>query len=313
MSDVLQNCSKAFSQALYQASLSDEKIFIVTNDSVATNHSLEFQSSFPDRLIDVGIAEQNMVGVASGLANSGRTVFVQSAACFLTARALEQIKADVAYANRNVKLCGFNSGLSYAPLGATHLSIDDIAWLRAIPNIKIIIPGDHRESAAAAQYTLKNFGPIYVRLANLTLPDLYDQEVTFDKAVMLRDGNDVTVVSTGIATHAAKEAAVHLEKIGISARILHMPGISPCDDECILKASKEIGPIAVVEEHSVHGGLGTIVCDVTATENPVPVLKLGIPHQFLPIGKSDWLRNHVGLNADSIASRIANWLKDTPQ
>lgn len=304
------NCAKAFSEALFQESQNNDDVFIVTNDSVATNYSLEFQTAFPDRMIDVGIAEQNMIGVASGLANNGKIPFVQSAACFLTARALEQIKVDVAYANRNVKLCGFNSGLSYAPLGSTHHSVDDIAWLRSIPNMTVIVPGDQRECAAAARYSLNHDGPVYIRLPNIEVPDLYDDQIapSFEAAITLREGKDVTIIGTGIASQILSDAAELLAQQNISARLLHMAAVSPCDLDSIIRAGAEIGPVAVVEEHSVLGGLGSVVCEVTSQHCPVKVLRLGVPHEFLPIGKVDWLRAHVGLNAKAVAANVSEWL-----
>ena len=213
----------------------------MVNDSVGSSKLDAFKKAFPDRLINVGIAEQDMVGVAAGLANGGRIPFVSAASCFLTARALEQIKADVAYSNRNVKLCGMSPGMAYGELGPTHHSIEDIAWLRAIDNMIIVVPADPIETAAAMRWAAATEGPAFIRVSRMAVPEIYDDDYEFvpGNAHTLRDGDDVTIISNGTVLWRAIAAAEQLAAEGISARVISMPTVKPLDVDAVIAAARE--------------------------------------------------------------------------
>ena len=206
------DCRNAYVATLIDLAQEDKRIVGVVNDSIGSSKLDAFKKAFPDRLINVGIAEQDMVGVASGLANGGRIPFVSAASCFLTARALEQIKTDIAYSDRNVKLCGMSPGMAYGTLGPTHHSIEDIAWLRAIDNITIIVPADPVETAAAMRWAAVNEGPVFIRVSRMSVPQVYPDGYEFvpGRAITLRDGDDVTIISNGTVLWRALAAAEKL-------------------------------------------------------------------------------------------------------
>src|SRR3954470_10113879 len=216
------DCRNVYVDTLADLAQTDHRIVGVVNDSVGSSKLDAFKKSFPDRLIQVGIAEQGMVGVAAGLANGGRIPFVSAASCFLAARALEQIKADVSYSDRNVKLCGMSPGVAYGELGPTHHSIEDIAWLRAISGMTIIVPADPIETAAALRWAAASDGPVFIRVSRMSVPKVYsdDYEFQLGKAITVRDGDDVTVISNGTVLWRAIAAAERLAEEGISARVL---------------------------------------------------------------------------------------------
>ncbi|MEZ5077265.1 MAG: transketolase C-terminal domain-containing protein [Solirubrobacterales bacterium] len=304
-------CAAAFSAALLERGVEDERIVIVINDSAETHFATEFATRFPERVFDVGIAEQNMVGVAAGLTNAGRVPFVHSASCFLTARAMEQIKADVAYANANVALCGFVSGLAYGALGGTHHSTEDLAWMRAIPNLRVMAPATANDSAAAARALAAHEGPAFVRVISKTLvPEIFPREHEFvlDRALTVREGSEVTLIGTGLGTTRLLGAAEILTAAGIEARVVHMGTVSPIDAEAVASAAAETGRIVVAEDHVVSGGLGGAVAEAVVQSQPVPMLLLGVPDSFAPIGPAEWLHEHFGLTAERLAERITEWL-----
>lgn len=301
------DCREAFANTLIDLATRDERIVAVVNDSVGSSKLGGFQKTFPDRLINVGIAEQNMVGVGAGLANGGRIPFVSGAAPFLTGRALEQIKADVAYSNTNVKLCGQSPGMAYGELGPTHHSIEDLAWLRAIANLPVIVPADPIETEAVIRWAAATEGPMFIRIGRVPVTQLYPDDYTFrlGKAIQLRDGADVTLIACGTMVERALEASTLLATRGITARVLNLPTIRPLDREAVVKAATETGGIVTVEEHTVHGGLGGAVAEVVATERPVPMRLLGVPGVFAPTGSVEGLFTRFGLTADGIVDAAA--------
>ena len=257
---------------------------------------------YPVRLVNVGIAEQNMIGVGAGLANGGLIPFVCGASPFLTGRGLEQIKADLAYSNQNVKLCGMSSGMAYGELGPTHHSIEDIAWLRAIANMTVIVPADPVETAQAVEVAANTQGPMFIRVSRLPVPIVHPSDYRFQigKAVLLREGNDVTLIAIGVLVVRALEAAELLAKQGVQARVLNMSTVRPLDREAIIAAATETGGIVTAEEHTVHGGLGSAVAEVVVENRPVPMRILGVPGVFAPTGSAEWLLEHFGLTATGI-------------
>lgn len=296
------DCRDAWARTIEALATEDPRIVAVVNDSVGSSKLGGFQKKFPDRLVNVGIAEQNMVGVGAGLANGGRIPFVSAASCFLTGRALEQLKADIAYAGFNVKLVGQSSGVAYGELGPTHHSIEDFAWLRPLDKITVVVPADSWETAEAVKWAAAHDGPVYIRLSRMPVPDLVVENRRFQagKAEVVRQGSDVTLVACGTMVHLAVQAAADLQAEGISARVLNMASINPLDGASIEQAASETGAIVTIEEANIHGGLGGAVAEHTAATLPVPVERMGFPG-FVPTGSVEWLFDHFGLTAAGIA------------
>jgi transketolase len=294
------DCRNAWVATLETLAETDPRIVAVVNDSVGSSKLNAFQKRFPDRLINVGIAEQAMVGIGAGLANGGKIPFVSAASCFLTGRALEQVKADIAYANFNVKLVGQSSGVAYGELGATHHSIEDFAWLRPLTNLTVIAPADAWETAEAVKWAASYNGPVYLRLSRMPVPDLNIPNRAFrpGKAETLREGHDVTIIACGTTVHLAATAADLLAKDGIAARVLNMSTINPLDEDALHHAA-EAGAIVTVEEASVRGGLGGAVAEFTSAHKPVPIERIGFPG-FVPTGSVDWLFREYGLTPEGI-------------
>lgn len=298
----LHDCRNAWVATLEHLAEADPRIVAVVNDSVGSSKLNSFQKKFPDRLINVGIAEQVMVGVGAGLANGGRIPFVSAASCFITGRALEQVKADIAYANFNVKLVGQSSGVAYGELGATHHSIEDFAWLRPLTNLTVIAPADAWETAEAVKWAAAHEGPVYLRLSRMPVPDLDIPNRRFrpGKAEVVREGHDLTIIASGTTVHLAAAAADRLAADGIAARVLNFSTLNPLDEDA-LHAAAATGAIVTVEEASVRGGLGGAVAEFTSANRPVPVERVGFPG-FLPTGSTDWLFREYGLSAEGIAA-----------
>ena len=304
------DCRDAFAGALEALAQADPRVVVVVNDSVGSSKVGNFRKRFPSRLINVGIAEQTMVGVGAGLANGGKLPFVCAASCFLTGRALEQIKADLAYSEANVKLCGMSSGVAYGELGPTHHSIEDFAWTRAIANMVVVAPADPVETEQAVRAAAAHPGPVFLRLSRLPAPIVHPTGYAFEigKAALLRDGRDVTLIANGVMVTVALDAAELLSRAGVEARVLNMASVRPIDCDAIIRAARDTGRIVTIEEHTVYGGLGSAVAEVVVTHCPVPMRILGFPGVFAPTGSPEWLFDHFGLNAAGIASVVTgNW------
>jgi transketolase len=296
------DCRDAYVKTLVELADQDHRIVGVVNDSVGSSKLDAFKKAFPDRLINVGIAEQDMVGVAAGLANGGRIPFVSAASCFLTARALEQIKADVAYSFRNVKLCGMSPGMAYGELGPTHHSIEDIAWLRAIDNMIIVVPADPIETAAALRWAAAYEGPVFIRVSRMSVPQVNADDYTFEpgRAVTLLEGNDVTLISNGTVLWRAMVAAEQLAAEGIAARVLSMPTVKPLDVDAVVAAAAETAGIVTAEEATTAGGLGGAVAEAVVQHHPTHVTILGVP-EFAPTGSAGFLLDRYGMSPEGIA------------
>ncbi len=297
------DCREAWVATLEALAAADPRICVVVNDSVGSSKLNSFQKRFPDRVINVGIAEQCMVGVGAGLANGGQIPFVSAASCFLTSRSLEQVKADIAYAGFNVKLVGQSSGVAYGELGPTHHSIEDFAWLRVLNAITVVAPADAWETAEAVKWAAAHDGPVYLRLSRMPVPDLDLPNRVFraGKAELVRHGDHVTIIACGTTVHLAAASADLLAVEGVSARVLNMATINPLDDAAVLLAASETGAIVTVEEASVRGGLGGAVAELTSANMPVPVERVGFPG-FVPTGSVGWLFQEYGLSAEGIAA-----------
>ncbi len=302
----LFDCRDAFASTLVELARADDRIVAVVNDSVGSTKLGAFQKEFPDRVVNVGIAEQDMVGIGAGLANGGLVPFVCAAGCFLTARALEQIKADVAYSAANVKLVGISSGMAYGELGPTHHSIEDFAWLRAIADLPVVAPADPAETAQAVTLAATTTGPVFIRTSRTPVPAVHpdDYRLVVGKAVRLREGRDVTVIANGTLVHHALTAAGLLAAEGVSVRVVNMPWVSPLDSAEVVAAATETGAIVTVEEHSTRGGLGSAVAEVVVQRAPVPMRLLGVPGVFAPVGDHAFLLQHFGLDARGIVGAV---------
>lgn len=303
--DQLFDCRGAFADTLESLAASDDRVVAVVNDSVGSSKLGSFGKRYPDRLINVGIAEQTMIGLGAGLANAGKVPFVSGAACFLTARALEQIKADVAYSNTNVKLCGMSSGVAYGELGPTHHSIEDMGWLRLLENLTIIVPSDPWETAEAIKAAVAIEGPMFIRVSRMPVPNLQraaDATFRIGKSEILREGSDAAIIANGTMVCRALEAAQRLANDGIDVRVVNMSTVAPLDVDAILSAA-ETGAVVTVEEHSVRGGLGSAVSEVISTSKPCHMRIMGFTG-FQPTGSASFLFEHAGLTVDGIAASV---------
>jgi transketolase len=307
----LFDCRDAFAQTLEELAASDSRVVAVVNDSVGSTKLKNFGKRFPDRLFNVGIAEQNMVGVGAGLANGGKLPFVCAASCFMTARAMEQIKADLGYSRYNVKLCGMSSGLAYGELGPTHHSIEDLAWTRVIPNLTVIVPADPIETRSAMQAIACHEGPVFLRLSRMPVPNVHPSDYQYEvgKSVRLREGSDITLIANGVLVSRALDAAERLARGGVSARVINMSTMKPLDRAAIVDAAKTTGGIVTVEEHSIYGGLGGAVAEVVATTCPVRMRILGAPGEFAPTGSEEFLLEYFGLTAQGIEKAAVELLQ----
>jgi transketolase len=300
------DCRKAFAEELIALAHEDDRIVAVCNDSVGSSNLVGFRNEFPDRLINVGIAEQDLVGVGAGLANGGLIPFVSAAAPFLTGRALEQIKADAAYSDVPVVLCGQSPGMAYGELGPTHHSIEDLSWTRAIANLSVVVPADPTQTRAAVRWAAEAGRPVYVRIPRFKVPEVTPDGAEFEpgRAIRLTDGDDVTVVATGTMVSRALEAAEQLRGEGIGVRVLNVPFIDPLDEQAIIDAATDTRGIVTAEEATVSGGLGAAVAQVVVENRPVPMRILGIRGEFAPTGSAAFLLDHFGLNAAGIGDAV---------
>lgn len=306
MSEVKKAATRdGYGQGLVELGQQTDQFIVMDADLAAATKTGMFQKAFPDRFYNSGIAEQNMMSVAAGIAATGKTVFVSSFAMFAAGRAFEQVRNSIGYPHLNVKIGASHAGVSVGEDGATHQCCEDIALMRTIPGMTIINPADAVEAKAAVFKAMEIDGPVYMRLGRLAVPIVFEEDYTFEvgKGVELKKGGDVTIIATGLMVAEAMKAYDLLAAEGISARIINMATIKPIDEEIILKAAKETGAIVTAEEHSVIGGLGSAVCDVLAENDPVPVVKVGVKDTFGISGPALELLEYHGLTAPHIAAK----------
>ncbi|HWU17835.1 MAG TPA: transketolase C-terminal domain-containing protein [Devosia sp.] len=298
------DCRDSFAATIEALAEADPRIVTVVSDSVGSSKLNNFRTKFPDRMVNVGIAEQTLVAVGAGLANGGKVPFVSAASCFITGRALEQVKADIAYSNVNVKLIGQSSGVAYGELGPTHHSIEDLAWLRLFNNLTLIVPADPWQTEQAIRAAAAMDGPVFVRVSRMPVPALERVNPVFEigKAEILVEGDDAAIIANGTMVHRAIAAAKVLAAEGIRTRVINMATVNPLDEAAILAAA-DTGAIVTVEEHSVRGGLGGAVAEVVTGHRPVPMRIMGFPG-FVPTGSAEWLMEHFGLTAAGIADAV---------
>ncbi len=306
----MKACRKSFTEELLERARQDKDIVVVTTDARGSVTLTDFAEELPAQFVECGIAEQNAVGIASGLAHSGKKVFACGPACFYVARSLEQVKVDMAYSENPVKILGVSGGVAYGALGATHHSLHDIAVLRTFPGMNIVLPSDARQTRKLVDILVDYPHPTYVRVGRAGVPDVYEND-DFDfapgKAVKLLEGDDLTIIAAGEMVWHALQAGRQLAEEGIKARVLDMSWIKPCDEQAVLDAARETGRIITVEEHSKFGGLGAMVTEILA-ENPVPVKILGIPDENVVHGTNTEIFHHYGLDAEGIVKSAKHFV-----
>lgn len=305
----------AFINSLIALASADERIMLLTGD-LGFGVVESFAEHFPHQFINVGVAEQNMAGVAAGLALSGRIVFTYSIGNFPTLRCLEQIRNDVCYHAANVKIVSVGGGFAYGPLGSSHHATEDIATMRALPNMTVVAPGDPLETQKATEALAASSGPAYLRLGRAGEPLVHATEIDFalGTAIQLTDGRDLTLMSTGGMLHDAVAAAQILERKGIHARVLSMHTIKPLDEAAVLAAARDTHAILTIEEHSIFGGFGGAVAEILAerADRPVAFKRLGLPSQFTSlVGTQRFLKDAYSLSAAGIADAAAKLLEST--
>lgn len=301
---------KEFGKAVTELSGKNENIVVLSADSGKSSGFGDFAKLYPDRYFECGIMEQGVIGVASGLATVGKIPVFCAIAPFVTARPFEMFRNDLGYMKQNVKVVGRNCGISYSDLGATHHSLDDFAIIRMIPGVVILAPQDPMEIKAAVKAMIEHEGPVYMRIGNPKIPNLFeDAPFEIGKGRIIKDGTDVTIISTGSTTEAAIEAVDHLAKRGISVRLIGMPTVFPIDENLVIESAQKTKGIITVEEHYRDGGLGTIVSEVLSTKCPTRVERLGIPKTYASSGPYKELLAHYGLDAKAIENSTVDFLK----
>lgn len=290
-------------ETLLELAKDDRDIMVLASDSRGSAMMAPFANTFPEQFVEVGIAEQNIVGMSAGLAHSGKKPFVTSPACFLSMRSIEQIKVDVAYSGTNVKLIGISGGVSYGALGMSHHSVQDIAVARAIPGLAVILPADRHETKKMTEALVNYNGGVYVRIGRNPVEDVYESDdypFEIGKAVTMKEGTDLTIIAAGETVRVALDAAEALASEGVSCRVLNMHTIKPLDEAAIIAAARETGHIITVEEHSIFGGLGAAVAEVVVQNQPVPMKVLGIPDEPAIAGNSAEVFQHYGITGGNI-------------
>lgn len=297
---------EAFGKKLADLGVIDDKIVVLDADLSASTQTKFFAKDFPDRFFNVGIAEQNLIDTAAGLSLTGKIPFAAAFAVFITGRAYDQIRTSVCYQHANVKIIGTHGGITVGEDGATHQALEDVSLMRGLPNMMVIVPADCNECEQAVEYAANYEGPVYIRIARNSLPDIYPSDYKFNpnKAYVLRDGNDITIISNGDVLSEVCKAADILSKQGINAEIVSVPVVKPFDSETVISSIKKTGRAVTVENHSIYGGLGSAVCEALSEKFPAKVLRIGINDEFGQSGDAKSLLKHYGLDSESIANRI---------
>jgi transketolase len=302
---------EVFASTLLELAHQDSNLLVVTSDSRGSGKLAPFGKSVPGQIVEVGIAEQNLVGVAAGLAAAGKNVFAVSPACFVTARSLEQIKNDICYSDRPVKVVGISAGVSYGALGSTHHSLHDFAALRAIHNVTIVAPADNFETREAVLAAAKTEAPVYLRFGKKAMPHLPRpaEEFELGKASLIRQGTALTFVASGETVAPASDAAELLAKEGVECRVLSMHTIKPLDEAAVLSAANETGGVITVEEHSVHGGLGEACAALLLQAGKcLPFKIVGFPDEYTVTGGQVEILKHYGMDGAGLANTARSLL-----
>ncbi|MDO4154474.1 MAG: transketolase family protein [Clostridia bacterium] len=306
MAEVVKCATReAYGKTLVELGEKNDKVLVLDADLAAATKTGMFKKAFPERFIDVGIAEGNLMGVAAGLAATGHIVFASSFAMFAAGRAFEQVRNSIGYPHLNVKIGATHAGISVGEDGASHQCCEDIALMRSIPGMVILNPADDIEARACVLAAAEHEGPVYMRFGRLAVPRVFDESYKFEigKGAVLTEGDDVTIVATGLMVNEALLAAESLKADGISARVVNMATIKPIDREIIVESAKKTGAIVTAEEHNILGGLGSAVAEVVCETVPVPVLRVGVEDVFGKSGPAVELLHIYGLDAQHIAEK----------
>jgi len=293
---------ESYGKILVQLGEENKAIVVLDADLSKSTKTAEFAKKFPKRFINAGIAEQNLMGMAAGLATTGKIPFASTFAVFATGRAFEVIRNSICYPKLNVKIAATHAGITVGEDGGSHQSIEDLAIMRSLPNMSIIVPADDIETRQAVRAATEIDGPVYIRLGRLGVPQIFDEnyQFTFGKGNLLKEGHDITIIGMGMMISRCMQAAERLEKVGIHARVINISTLKPIDEEIIIKAAKETKCIITVEEHSTIGGLGSAVCDVVSMSQPVKVIKIGVNDKFGESGSPEELLEKYGLTTENI-------------
>jgi transketolase len=307
-----QATREAYGKALVELGQINSNVVVMDADLSKSTKTADFAKVFPERFINAGIAEQNMIGMAAGLAAAGKVVYASSFAVFATGRAFEQVRNSLAYGKLNVKVCASHAGITVGEDGGSHQSVEDIAIMRSIPNMCVVVPADGTTTRQAVFKLYEHQGPVYLRLGRSAEPLIYDNTVDFaiGKGIELRQGTDATLIACGIMVGKCMEAAKVLQGQDINVSVVDMHTIKPIDRELVIKKARETGAILTVEEHSVLGGLGSAVCEVVCESYPVPVQRMGINDMFGQSGKPDELLKHYQLTVDDIVRNVGILIKN---
>lgn len=312
MSEVKKAATReGYGKALVELGEKYPNLVVLDADLAAATKTSMFKKAFPDRHIDCGIAESNMVGIAAGMATTGKIPFVSSFAMFAAGRAYEQVRNSVGYPRLNVKIGATHAGITVGEDGASHQCNEDIALMRSIPDMVVICPSDAIEAEMATKAAAEYDGPVYLRFGRSPVPvinDRPDYKFEFGKGVVLKEGTDLTIVATGICVESALAAAEKLAADGVNAKVINIHTIKPLDEELIISAAKETGRVVTVEEHSVIGGLGSAVCDVLSEKAPTKVMKIGINDVFGESGSASVLVHKYGLDGEGVYNKIKEFL-----
>ena len=310
--NVRLRCRKVFSETLFEIAKKDKSIIALTSDARFSAAIDNFWRFLPDQFIDVGIAEQNVIGIAAGLAKTGKKPFVFMPACFLSARCVDQIKVDVVYSKANVKLIGVSGGVSYGPLGYTHHAVNDIAIMRTFPGMTVILPADSNQTKVIAEKLVEYEGPVYVRMGRNPVPIVYQNGAEFEigKANVLMEGDDIAIIGTGETTYHCLEAGKNLKKQGISVEVIDMPTIKPLDKQTLLNVSRKTGKMVIVEEHTIYGGLGSAISEFLSQNYPIPLRFISLPDDFPITGTSSQIFDYYGLSNEKIAEKVISFLRE---
>ena len=297
---------ESFGKALVELGKENENVVVLTADLAGATKTSLFEKEFPDRFINVGIAEQNMIGISAGLATTGKIPFASTFAMFAAGRAYDQIRNSVAYPKLNVKICGTHAGVTVGEDGATHQMLEDLSLMRSIPNMTVLCPSDDVQTKWAIKEMAKIDGPVYIRLARVATPIIYGKNQKFEigKMVQIGDGTDATVFATGVEVAEALKAQEELKKKNIDIRVVDVHTIKPIDKEMIIKCAKQTKKLITIEDHSIIGGLGTAVCEVLSEEFPTKVVRMGMKDRFGKSGKAEQLLKYFKLDCQAIIEEI---------
>ena len=313
MSEVKKVATReSYGNALKELGAENPNVLVLDADLAGATKTGVFKKAYPDRFFDCGIAEGNMVGIAAGLATTGKIPFCSTFAMFAAGRAFEQVRNSVGYPHLNVKIAATHAGISVGEDGATHQCNEDIALMRTIPGMVVLNPADDVEARAAVKAAAEYEGPVYLRFGRLAVPVFNDEanyKFEIGKGILLREGTDLTIVATGLCVNSALEAAEKLAAEGVSAEVINIHTIKPLDEEIILKSAKKTGKVVTAEEHSVIGGLGSAVCDVLSEKLPAPVKKIGVYDVFGESGPAVKLLEKYKLDGAGVYEQIKDWLK----